>query len=86
MLANLLETGHGVGQHQVQHGVVLHQRMVLVVPDELHHGGEGQGVREAILPLTVVDLNQLVVPILPGEVDTQTQHQTLNATLKQVCV
>lgn len=72
MLANLLETGHGVGEHQVQHGVVLYQRMVLVVPDELHHGGEREGVREAILSLTVVNLNQLVVTILPGEVNTQT--------------
>lgn len=72
MLANLLETGHGVGQHQVQHRVVLYQRVVLVVPDELHHGGKREGVREAILPVTVVNLNQLVVPILPGEVNIQT--------------
>lgn len=56
-LADLLETGHGMHEHQVQHGVVLHQRVVLVVPDELHHRREREGVREAVLPVTVVDLD-----------------------------
>lgn len=42
--AYLLEAGYGVCEHDVKHSVVLHQRMVLVVPDELHHGAEGQGL------------------------------------------
>lgn len=54
-----------MGEHQVQRGVVLHQRVVLIVPDELHHRSEREGVGEAVLPIAVVDLYQLVVPVLP---------------------
>ena len=47
-------------------GVVLGQRLVPVVADELHHRAEGQRVREAVLPVAVVDLDQLVVSPFPG--------------------
>lgn len=50
-------------EHQVQSGVVLHQRVVLVVPDQLHHRAERQGVREAVLPVAVVNLDEFVVPV-----------------------
>lgn len=56
-LANPLEAGHRMGEHQVQCGVVLHQRMVLIVPNELHYRREGEGVREAVLPIAVVNLD-----------------------------
>lgn len=54
-----------MGQHQVQCGIVLHERMVLVVPNELHHRAEGERVGEAVLPVAMVNLNQLVVAVLP---------------------
>lgn len=59
-----------MGEHQVQRGVVLHQRVVLIVPDELHHRSEREGVGEAVLPIAVVDLYQLVVPVLPEKSQT----------------
>ena len=62
---NLLETGHRMGEHQIQCGVVFHQWMVLIVPDELHHGSEREGVREAVFPIVVVNFDQLVVPVFP---------------------
>lgn len=40
--------------------------MVLVVPDELHHRRERERVREAVFPISVVDLDQLVVSVFPG--------------------
>ena len=67
LAAHLLEAGHGVCEHQVQHGVVLHQRVVLVVPDELHHRAKGQGVREAVFPIAVVDFDEFVVAVFPGK-------------------
>lgn len=57
-----------MGEHKVQCGVVLHQRVVLIVPNELHHRSECQGVGEAILPITLVNLDQLVVPVFPENV------------------
>lgn len=54
-----------MGEHQIQRGVVFHQRMVLVVPNELHHRREGERVREAVLAVTVVNLDELVVPVFP---------------------
>lgn len=34
--------------------------------DELHHRAEGQGLREAVLPFPVKDLDQLVIASLPA--------------------
>lgn len=64
--ADLLEAGDGVHEFDVQLGVVLSQGLVSVVADELHHRAEGQRVGEAVLPVSMVDLDQLVVPSLPG--------------------
>lgn len=54
-----------MSQLYVQCGVVLHQRMVLIVPDELHHRCECQRVREAVLSIAMVNLDQFVVPVFP---------------------
>lgn len=62
----LLEAGDGVHEFDVQLGVVLSQRLVSVVVDELHHRAERQRVREAVLPVPMVDLYQLVVSPFPG--------------------
>lgn len=61
----LLETGDGVRELHIQLGVVLSQRLVPVVADEFHYGAEGQGVGEAVLPISVVDLYQLVIASFP---------------------
>lgn len=37
-----------------------------VMGDELHHRAESQGLREAVLPLPVKDLDQLVIASLPA--------------------
>lgn len=63
--ADLLEAGDGVHEFDVQLGVVLSQRLVSVVADELHHRVERQGVREAVFPVPMVDLDQLVVAPFP---------------------
>lgn len=63
---DLLVLGHGVEEPRVQFGVVLGQRLMAVVGDEIHHGAEGQRLREAIVPVTVENFNQLVVPAFPG--------------------
>lgn len=63
--ADLLEAGDGVHEFDVQFGVVLSQRLVSVVADELHHRAERQGVGEAVLPVPMVDLDQLVVAPFP---------------------
>lgn len=65
MLTNLLRAGHRMGEHQVQCGIVFHQRMVLIVPNELHYRSECEWVREAVLPVMMVNLDQLVVPVFP---------------------
>lgn len=65
--ADLLEAGDGVHEFDVQLGVVLSQRLVSVVADELHHRVERQGVREAVLPVPMVDLYQLVVAPFPEQ-------------------
>lgn len=52
-----------MGQHQIQCGVVLHQRMVLIIPDQLHHRSERERVREAVLAVMVVNFDQLVVAV-----------------------
>lgn len=62
---NRLEAGHRMGEHQVQRGVIFHQRMVLIVPNELHYRSKCEGVGEAVLPIVVVNLDQLVVPVFP---------------------
>lgn len=67
--ADLLEAGDGVHEFDVQLGVVLSQRLVSVVADELHHRAERQRVGEAVLPVSMVDLYQLVVSPFP-EKDT----------------
>lgn len=71
--------GDRVEQLDVQLGVVLGQRLVAVVVDELHHRAEGQRVREAVLPLPVEDLDQLVVASFPA-VGTRSS-ETLPAAL-----
>lgn len=63
--SDLLEAGDGEQQPDIQLGVVLSQRLVSVVADELHHGAEGQRLGEAVLPVPVVDLYQLVVAPFP---------------------
>lgn len=63
--AYLLEAGDGVHEFDVQLGVVLSQRLVSVVADELYHRAERQGVGEAVLPVAMVDLDQLVVASFP---------------------
>ncbi len=63
--ADLLEAGDGVHEFDVQLGVVLSQRLVSVVADELDHRAERQWVREAVLPVPMVDLYQLVVAPFP---------------------
>lgn len=49
--SHLLVFGDWVQQLHVQFGVVLRQRLVAIVVDELHHGAEGERVREPILPI-----------------------------------
>lgn len=77
MCADLLEPGDGVHELDVQLGVVLGQRLMPVVADELHHRAEGQRVREAVLAVAVVDLYQLVVPPFPEK--TQGFSSTLSS-------
>lgn len=52
----LLVAGDGVHELDVQFRVVLSQRLVSVVTDELHHRTEGKRVRETVLAITMVDL------------------------------
>lgn len=61
---------YGVQQLCVQFGVVLGQRPVLVVLDEVDHRGEGQRLREANAPSFVEDLDQSVGAIFPASVET----------------
>lgn len=42
-----------------------------VVIDELHHGREGEGLREAIAALPVVNLYQPVIPAFPAGGDAR---------------
>lgn len=63
---HLLVFGDRVEQLDVQLGVVLRQRLVAVVVDELHHRAEGERVGEAVLALPVEDLDQLVVASFPA--------------------
>lgn len=62
---HLLEFGDGIQKLDVQLGVVLSQRLVAIVVDELHNRAEGQRVREAVLPIPVEYLNELVVAPFP---------------------
>lgn len=71
MCADLLEAGDGVHEFDVQLGVVLSQGLVPVVADELHHRAERQGVGEAVLPVPMVDLYQLVVSPLPEKIQVK---------------
>lgn len=57
--------GDWVQQLHVQLGVVLRQRLVSIVVDELDDGAEGQRVREPVLPIPVEYLNELVVSPFP---------------------
>ena len=68
--------GDGELQLDVKLGVVLGQRLVVVVVDELHNGAEGQRIREAVLPITVEDLDQLVVAAFPA--DGEKRHMAKN--------
>lgn len=62
---DLLEAGDGIHELDVQLGVVLGQRFVPVVADEIHHWVEGQRLWETVLPIPVVDLDQLIVASFP---------------------
>lgn len=79
-VAHLLVFGDRVQQLGVQLGVVLGQRLVAVVIDELHHRQEGERLREAVPPLSVVNLYQLVVPPFPaggdkrGKIEVMEMH------------
>lgn len=64
-------SGYGVQQPCVQFGIVLGQRPVLVILDEVHHRGEGQRLREANPPFFVEDLYQSVGTIFPASVETE---------------
>ena len=59
--------GHRVQQLHVQFGVVLGERLVAVMVDELHHRAEGQRVGEAVFPLLMEDLDQFVVASFPED-------------------
>lgn len=63
---NLLVFGHWVQELGVQLGVVLGQRLMSVVIDQLYDGQEGQRLREAIAAVSVVDLDQFVVAAPPA--------------------
>lgn len=69
--AHLSVSRYGVQQPCVQFGVVLGQRPVLVILDEVHHGGEGQRLREANPPSFVEDLYQSVGTVFPASVETE---------------
>lgn len=62
---HLLVFGDRVHQLDVKFGVVLRQRLVAIVVDELNNGAEGQRVREAVLPVPMEYLNELVVTPFP---------------------
>lgn len=64
---HLLVLGDGVEQPRVQLGVVLGERLVPVMRDELHHRAKSQGLRETVLPFPVKDLDQLVIASFPAE-------------------
>lgn len=63
---NLLVFGDRVQKLGVQFGVVLGQGLVAVVIDELHYSQEGKRFREAVPPVSVVNLYKLVVPPFPA--------------------
>ena len=63
--AYLLEAGHREHELDVQLAVVLGQRLVSVVADQLHHRAEGQRLRETVLPVSVVDPYQFIIPPFP---------------------
>lgn len=76
--ADLLVFGDWVEQLDVQFGVVLSQRLVAVVVDELHHGAKGERVGEAVLSLPMEDLYQLVVASFPAGVAERSGSALLN--------
>lgn len=68
-VTDLLVFGDRVQKLCVQFGIVLGQGLMAIVIDELHHRQEGQGLREAVPPLSVVNLYELVIPSFPAEGD-----------------
>lgn len=72
-MLDLLEAGQRVQEPDVQRGVVSDQRLVSVVSNELHQRRERQWLREAKLPVSVVDLYQLVVASLPEPKEEEEQ-------------
>ena len=60
--AHLVFLGDGVHELDVQPVVVLGQRHMAVVVDQLHHWVEAKRLREAIAAVLVDDLDQLVAP------------------------
>lgn len=79
--ADLLVFGDRVEQLDVQFGVVLSQRLVAVVVDELHHRAKGERVGEAVLSLPMEDLYQLVVASFPAGVAECSGSALLNSTI-----
>lgn len=65
---HLLVSWYWVQQPCVQFGIVLGQRPVLVILDEVHHRGEGQRLSEANPSSFVEDLYQPVGTIFPASV------------------
>lgn len=64
---NLLIFGDREQKLGVQFGVVLGQGLMAIVIDELHYRQEGKRLREAVPPVSVVNLYKLVVPPFPAE-------------------
>lgn len=76
---NLLVLGDREQKLGVQFAVVLGQRLVAIVIDELHHGQEGKRLREAVPPVSVVNLYKLVVPPFPAGGDKR-RHGDMKKT------
>lgn len=68
--AHLSVSRYGVQQPCVQFDIVLGQRPVLVIVDEVEHRGEGQRLRETSPPSFVEDLDQSVGAVFPARVGT----------------
>lgn len=68
--------GDWIEQLDIELGVVLRQRLVAVVVDELNDGAEGQRVRKAVLPIPMEYLNELVVSSFPVDEIKNRSNQT----------
>lgn len=61
----LLVPGHGIYQLHIELRVVLSERLIAVVVNELHNWIKRQWIRKAIFSIPMVDLYQFVVATLP---------------------